>query len=127
MTSLSRIKRGSVAAVVVAAAAVPAVALAASKPKRGIWGTQIEFKVPRHGNLSLTQVQSPSYCTKYHWKIAKIGMRNGTFDYSKTTSKPSGVHATVKGSFTSSKQVKGTIKIGSCAQKSFSARLIQGY
>ncbi len=127
MTSLSRIKRGSVAAVVVAAAAVPAVALAASKPKRGIWGSQIVFKVPKTGNLSLTQVTSPTYCTKYHWKIDKIGMRNGTFSYSKTTSKPSGVHATVKGSFSSPKQVKGTIKIGTCAQKSFTARWIQGY
>jgi hypothetical protein len=127
MTSLSRIKRGIVAAVLVAAAAVPAVALAASRPRRGLWTGQLEFVIPKTGNLSLTQVQSPSYCTKYHWKIDKIGMRNGTFSYSKSTSKPSGVHATVKGSFSSSKRVKGTIKIGTCAQKSFSARLQRGY
>ncbi len=126
MTSLSRVKRGGVAAVVVAAAAVPAVALAASKPKRGIWGSQLEFVVPRTGNLSLTQVQSPSYCTKYHkWKIKKIGMRHGTFSYSGSTT--GGVHASVKGSFTSPKKVKGTIQIGSCSKKSFGARLIQGY
>jgi hypothetical protein len=127
MTSLSRIKRGSVAAVLVAAAAVPAVALAASRPKRGVWGSQIVFKVPRTGNLALTNVRSASYCTRYHWKIDKIGMRKGTFSYSKTTSRPTGVHASVKGSFTSPRRVKGTIKIGTCARKSFSARLIFGY
>jgi len=85
------------------------------------------FKVPRTGNLALTHVRSPSYCTKYHWKIDKIGMRKGRFSYSKMTSTPTGVHATIKGSFTSPRRVKGTIKIGTCAQKSFSARLIMGY
>jgi hypothetical protein len=126
MTSFSRIKQVAVAAVVIAAAAAPAVALAASKPKRGIWGTYVEFKVPRTGHLSLTHVQSPSYCTRYHdWKIRKIGLRNGTFSYSGSTT--GGVHARVKGSFITHRKVKGTIQIGSCPKKSFTSHLLFGY
>ena len=126
MTSWSRVKGGVVAVVVAAAVALPAVALAASRPKRGLWvGTQLTFKVPRTGNLSLTKVRGLNYCRKYNWRIKKIGMRHGKFSYSRSL--PSGVHATVKGSFVTPKKAKGTIKIGSCAMRSFRAHHIQGY
>ncbi len=123
MTTGSRLKRGALVATIVFAAAAPGVALAANPLKKSIYIGSVKLKVSSTGkSLALT---SDGYCHNTTWRIPRIGIKRGKFSFSGSTT--SHAHAVVNGSFVTSRKARGTVKIGSCAKKSFTARYSGGY
>ena len=122
MTHRIRFKRVAVVAVVMAAAALPGIALASSTPKKGAYvSTVVTLKVA--STTKSMKVQSSGYCHK--WSIGRVAVNHGKFSF--TGSATNGAHATLNGSFVTARKARGTVKVGSCAKKSFTARFSRGY
>ena len=123
MINRLRVKRVGVVAAVVAAAAAPAVAFAATPLKRSIYVGPINLKVSKTGKS--LQLTSQGYCHNWTWKISNIGINNGKFSFSGLTTNKA--HASVHGSFVTRRKATGTVQIGSCSKSSFTAKYSGGY
>lgn len=119
----SRCKRCALVAVILFAAVVPGVALAANPLKKSVYIGPVKLKVSPSGK-SLA-FRSNGYCHNHRWQIKKIAINHGKFSFSGSTT--SHAHADVNGSFKTSRKATGTVKIGSCAKKPFTAKYIGGY
>lgn len=122
MTKRTRLRRGVAVAAVMAAAAAPGIALAAKPLKHSIYvGHAVKLMVSSTGKTM--KVHSSGYCHK--WSVNKVRLNRGNFSF--TGSATNGSHATVHGRFVTSRRATGTVKVGSCAKKSFTARFIAPY
>jgi hypothetical protein len=122
MANGMRFKRVGLVAVAVAAAAAPGIALAATTPKPGGFVSNAVLLRVSSTRKSM-KVQSTGYC--HRWTIRKVAINHGTFSFTGSTT--SGKHAVLNGSFVTARKATGSVKVGSCAKKSFTAYWTAGY
>ena len=122
MANGMRFKRVGLVAATVAAAASPGIALAATTPKQGGFLSNVVLLKVSSTRRSM-KVQSTGYC--HRWSIRKVAINHGKFSFTGSTT--NGRHAVLNGSFVTARKATGSVKVGTCAKKSFTAQWVAGY